>query len=197
MCSNTYFENAIASEIGPLDLDHVTNTELLHYASIFGGSGLRQRAFFDQDKESQVRALLLEFLQRVRSVLHNSWGLSVNRCFTSRRSRYLIQCHSDSKLPFYLVVETPKENFSCTPRSDFHIRINNFPHLLLEVVSQTNESDRFRMLLQASCMARIGNSLRAPTSGKPIVIMAIYIDKHFEATQYLLYQPDVGSTEVV
>jgi len=75
--------------------------------------------------------------------------------------------------------------------------IKDFPHLLLEVNSQPNESDRFRMLLQASCIARIGNWLRASTSGKPIIIMAIYIDKYFEAMQYLLYQPDVGSTEVM
>jgi hypothetical protein len=84
-----------------------------------------------------------------------------------------------------------------TPKNDFHMCINNFPHLLLEVVSQSHESDRFRMLLQASCMSRIGNWLRASTSRKSIVNMAIYIDKHFEATQYLLYQPDVGSAKVV
>jgi hypothetical protein len=75
--------------------------------------------------------------------------------------------------------------------------INDFPHLLLEVVSRPNESDRIRMLLQASCISRIGNWLRASTSGKPIVTMAIYINRHFNATQYLLYQPDVGSPEVV
>jgi hypothetical protein len=75
--------------------------------------------------------------------------------------------------------------------------IKDFPHLLLEVNSQSNESDRFRMLLQASCIARIGNWLRTSTSRKPITIMAIYIDKYFKANQYLLYQPDVGSTEVM
>ena len=57
--------------------------------------------------------------------------------------------------------------------------IKNFPHFLLEVNSQPDESDEFRMLLQAACISRIGNWLRAPTSEKPIVIMAIYIDKHF------------------
>jgi hypothetical protein len=75
--------------------------------------------------------------------------------------------------------------------------IGDFPHLLLEVNSQSNESDRFRMLLQASCISRIGNWLRASTSGEPIVIMAVYIDKHFKATQYVLCQPDAGSTKVV
>ena len=59
--------------------------------------------------------------------------------------------------------------------------IKDFPHFLLKVNSQSNEGDQFRMLLQAACIVRIGNWLRASTSGKPIVIMAIYIDKHFTA----------------
>jgi hypothetical protein len=136
------------------------------------------------------------FLQRLQSVPGNSCGLSVNRRFTSR-FRYLIQCYSRTQIPFHLVVEVDNDKSMYTPKSDFHMCINNFPHLLLEVVSQPNESDRFRMLLQASCMSRIGNWLRASTSRKPIVNMAIYIDKRFEATQYLLYQPDVGSAKVV
>jgi hypothetical protein len=55
------------------------------------------------------------------------------------------------------------------------------------------------MLLEASCFCRIGNWLRAATPGnpKPIVIMAVYIDKDFTAFQYLVYQPDVGSTKVM
>jgi serine/threonine protein kinase len=76
------------------------------------------------------------------------------------------------------------------------MRIRDFPHILLEVNSQGNESDKYRMLLQASCLARFGNKLRASTSTGPIVIMAIYIDKGFSASQYLVYQPVVTSTEV-
>jgi hypothetical protein len=77
--------------------------------------------------------------------------------------------------------------------------IKDFPHFLLEVNSQANEGegDEFRMLLQAACISRIGNWLRAPTPGKPIVIMAIYIDEFFYARQHLLCQPDAGSTKVV
>lgn len=76
------------------------------------------------------------------------------------------------------------------------MRIRDFPHFLLEVNSEPNEGDCIRMLLQASCIARIGNWLRASTSGI-IVIMAVYIDKHFRAHQYLLCQPYVESTKVV
>ncbi|KAI0255971.1 kinase-like domain-containing protein [Lactifluus subvellereus] len=52
------------------------------------------------------------------------------------------------------------------------------------------------MLLHASCLARLGNSLRASTSERPVVIMAIYIHRTFRASRYLVYQPVVTSTEV-
>ncbi len=65
------------------------------------------------------------------------------------------------------------------------------------VNSKPNGSDEFHMLLQAACISRIGNWLRASTSDKPIIIMAVYIDKEFKAHQHILCQPDVGSIEVV
>jgi hypothetical protein len=167
----------------------------MHYASVFHFSGLRAKAIFDEAKELLACALLVEFVQRLRSVPDNSFGLSVNHCFTSR-FRCLIQCDSRSQIPFHLVVEADGQNSKYSPRSDFHMCFNDFPHLLLEVNSQSNESDRYRMLLQASCISRIGNWLRASTSRNPIVNIAIYIDKNYKAIQHLLYQPNVGSTEV-
>ena len=174
----------------------MTEDELHHYTSVFGVSSFRDRAIFEANKEMHIHSLLVEFVQRLRSVPGNSWGLSVNRRFTSR-FRYSIQCHSRTQIPFHLVVQVGCSKSKYTPRSNFHMCINNFPHLLLEVVSQPNESDRFCMLLQAACISRIGNSLRASTSGEPNVNMAIYIDEYFTATQYLLYQPDVWSTKVM
>ncbi|KAI9513064.1 kinase-like domain-containing protein [Russula earlei] len=75
--------------------------------------------------------------------------------------------------------------------------INGFPHLLLEVFSERNERDRFRMLLQASCITRIANWLRASTTKETILVMAIYIDQDFQAHQYLLWQPDETPEQVV
>jgi hypothetical protein len=86
---------------------------------------------------------------------------------------------------------------SYTPRSDFRLSIRDFPHIILEVNSEANGGDGFSMLLQAASITRIGNWLRASTSDKPIVIMAIYIDERFKAHQHILYQSDVGSIEVV
>ena len=80
--------------------------------------------------------------------------------------------------------------------SDFHMRIRNFPHLILEVASQSSERDKYRLLLQASCLARIGNKL-LKQDAEPIIVMAVYIDNAFHAFQYLLYQPDASRTSVL
>jgi hypothetical protein len=175
----------------------VTINEFNHYISVFGGSDLRNKANYDNKKECQAYALLLEFLGRLRSVPSSSWGLSVYQCFTPYLRYLLIRYDSDTQLPFHLVVETPDETMRYTPKSDFHMCIKDFPHFLLKVNSQSNEGDHVRMLLQAACISRIGNWLRASTPGKPVVIMAIYIDKDFKAHQHFLCQPDEGSTEVV
>jgi hypothetical protein len=126
----------------------------------------------------------------------------VSRFFTSSRLRCLLRCNSGLGLPFHLVVEMVKTNgrkqmYKYTPHPDFHVTIGNFPHILLEVNSQSNEGDENRMLLQAACISRIGNWLRASTNHKPIVIMAIYIDKTLKVRQHLVCQPDVHSLEVV
>lgn len=75
-----------------------------------------------------------------------------------------------------------------TPRSDFFITINRLPHLLLEVCSdQSMGRDRRRMLLQASCLVRLGNALLAdklPT----FFVKAIYIDRDYHAVEYTLFQ---------
>ncbi|KAI0282266.1 hypothetical protein BGY98DRAFT_955055 [Russula aff. rugulosa BPL654] len=171
-----YFETDAAEPI--LQHDSVTLNEICHYISLVGGSALRNKANYDEKKEWQLRALLLEFLEALRLVPNHSWGF-------------------DTSLRFHLVIEKGNEQTSYTPRSDFHVSIKDFPHFLLEVNSQQNESDHYRMLLQAACVARIGNSLRASATRKPIVIMAIYIDKDYKAHQHLLCQPDIGSPMVV
>ena len=190
---DSHFESIIPADANPLD--RVTENELFHYLSLFKTAELLRMSNFTQDKESQVRALLLEFLATIQLVPSGEWGLSVNQYFISCLG-CLILFDSRTQFPFPLVVHVRGEKKLCyTPRSDFHMRIRDFPHLLLEVNSQPNESNRYRMLLQASCLARLGNSLRASTSRGPIVIMAIYINKDFKASQYLLHYV-ATSTEV-
>jgi hypothetical protein len=85
----SYFKTEITGEPNLSQLDLVTLNELCHYISIIGGSALRMKTNYDQKKEWQVHALLLEFVGGLRLVPGSSWGLSVYQCFTPRL-RYLI-----------------------------------------------------------------------------------------------------------
>ena len=90
---------------------------------------------------------------------------------------------------FHLIAELPKSKHDYCPKSDASLCINKVPHLLLEVTSDpSTHSDCNRMLLQAACLARLGNAL---TSGQaPFIISAIYIDETLTATWYYVYQPE-------
>jgi hypothetical protein len=82
------------------------------------------------------------------------------------------------------------EYFKYTPNSDFHLSFHGLPCILLEVVSdEHSESDRYRMLIQASCVARFANTFRKPDT-PPFVVMAIYFNK-ISFDRYLVYQPDI------
>jgi hypothetical protein len=86
--------------------------------------------------------------------------------------------------------------FQYTPMNDFRLEIGSFSHFILEVVSVANKSDLWRMILQASCLARLGNRLRGSNSEDPVIVLAVYIDASLQAHQYLLYQPDPGNKKV-
>ena len=64
---------------------------------------------------------------------------------------------------------------------------NGFPLLLLEVTFDSSEADRNRMLLQASCLVRLGNALIEDEQSK-FLVKAIYIDDNFMATEITLFQ---------
>ncbi len=112
----------------------------------------------------------------------------------------LIRCDSRSGLliPFVVEVMDSDQKFVYHPRPDFHVAINRFPYIILEVNSQPNESDKYRMLLQAACISRMGHTLRRPEHvNKPIFNMAIYIDGEYTAYQHILCQPHNSSPRVM
>ena len=98
---------------------------------------------------------------------------------------------SNGPWDFSLIVELPDSLRQYIPKSDASLCINIFPHLLLEVISDSGQSDRNRMLLQAACVARLGNVLRKD----PFIVSAIYIDE-LCAKWHLLYQPVTSDTGV-
>jgi hypothetical protein len=66
--------------------------------------------------------------------------------------------------------------------------IKDFPYLLLKVSSENcQQGDKYRLLLQASCLVRLGNVLLTDQSFT-FFVKAIYVDHDFCAVEYTLYQ---------
>src|SRR5216684_4690464 len=113
------------------------------------------------------------------------------------------RCISRTSWPFPLLAvarEGKPTMYRYTPMNDFHLAIEHFPYCLLEVVSGKkagleNQADCWRLVLQASCLARLGNKFRRNTN-HPVVIMGIYIDSELYAHEFLVYQPDISDKKV-
>jgi hypothetical protein len=106
--------------------------------------------------------------------------------------------HSGLAWSLNLVVDVTQDDLKAyTPRSDFFISINDFPHLLLEVCSDKLKGrDRNRMLLQASCLVRLGNALLADELST-FFVKAIYIDRNYHAVEYTLFQRKTEAMDMV
>lgn len=59
-------------------------------------------------------------------------------------------------------------------------------YLLVEVQSDKQQYDRYRMLLQAACVARLGRVLY----NNPFIVMALYIENSGKVTRYFVFQRD-------
>lgn len=95
-------------------------------------------------------------------------------------------CYSRGDWPFSLTVNVESENkkYRYTPRSDFHVSIDGLIHLMVEVQSDKDEKDRYRMLLQGACAARLGRNIY----DRPFIVMALYIKSDGSVMRYLLFQ---------
>ncbi len=60
-------------------------------------------------------------------------------------------------------------------------------YLLVEVQLDKNERDRYQMLLQAVCTARLGRCL---FNDNPFMVVALYIENTSRVTRYFVFQPD-------
>jgi hypothetical protein len=102
-------------------------------------------------------------------------------------------CFSCTDWPLKLLVHVHSENknYSYTPRSDFHLSVDGLPYLIVEVQSEQNGSDRYRMLLQAACLARLGNGLNPNKDNAfPFIVTALYIESSGRMERYLVFSPD-------
>ena len=92
-----------------------------------------------------------------------------------------------------LIVDVHDSTHQYIPQSYASLHTNGFIHLVLEAISQPNESDCCRMLLQAACLTRLGNALNQERE-YPFIVSAIYIDDELRARWYLMYQPNTRDT---
>ncbi|KAH9952705.1 hypothetical protein BC827DRAFT_1159585 [Russula dissimulans] len=108
------------------ELDRVTVTEFVHYSSVLCGSQLRNKN---------------------RKCMPSSWDswLGIEQLAPD------VTCDFRSELPLHLVIETNDsgQKMRYTPRSDFHVSIRDFPHIILEVNSQANAGDEFSNWLRS------------------------------------------------
>ncbi|KAL6300955.1 hypothetical protein BKA93DRAFT_902623 [Sparassis latifolia] len=74
------------------------------------------------------------------------------------------------------------------PNSDFSVVLREFrcPVVLSEVVSQKDENDRYRMLMEAIVVARVGKYLLKPTSRKQFFVVAIYLTTSLQVERYIV-----------
>ncbi|KAI0270201.1 hypothetical protein BGY98DRAFT_937576 [Russula aff. rugulosa BPL654] len=92
-----------------------------------------------------------------------------------------------------LIVPVKSEKgYHYTPRSDFHVSIDQLASLLGEVQSNKNEDDRYRMLLHAACVARLGRHLYNDL----FIVVALYITTDGTVKRYFVFQPDSADRRV-
>jgi hypothetical protein len=99
-------------------------------------------------------------------------------------------CCSRANWLFKLIVsvESERKKYRYTPRSDFHVSVDQLVYLLVEVQSDRNQGDRYRMLFQAACTARLGRL----SYNNPFIVVALYIGNSGRVTRYFFFQRDAA-----
>jgi len=76
------------------------------------------------------------------------------------------------------------------PRSDFGVVHPEYlcPLVISETISDENESDRWRMLIEAIAAARAGHFLMKSDAEEHFFVVAIYLRRSLEAERYIVMQ---------
>ncbi|KAH9014863.1 hypothetical protein EDB85DRAFT_1899000 [Lactarius pseudohatsudake] len=159
------------------ETDHVTDVELLHYIDVLVDPHLSDTEAYRRRAESHIYSLLRRFA--IAPTSRSPRGTKVS---------------FDVSWTFGLAVKATEDQviYQYTPRSDIFMSIEDFPHILVEISSDKYKGrDRHRMLLQASCLVRLGNRL-LPDKSSTFFVKAFYIDNDYRAHEYTLYQKGSG-----
>ena len=86
-----------------------------------------------------------------------------------------------------MFIRTGDEWTKYTPKTDWSVMIGGvYPVIISNVVSQKDESDEARMLLQAVALSRAGNYLMKSTSDKTFFMVVIYLSKNLQVHRYIV-----------
>ncbi|KAN0081523.1 hypothetical protein V8E55_009147 [Tylopilus felleus] len=84
-----------------------------------------------------------------------------------------------------------------TPRSDWMVISPQFriPFVISEVISDETENSRYRMLIEATVLARAGRFLLQCNSEKRFFVVAIYVNANMVASRYIVMDTGGGGPE--
>ena len=145
--------------------------------------------------EMQTYYFLIESAFNIRECLGDMTSYSLYAAIQRHLLSYTLICFFSGKLwPFPLIARVfeggQATRYNYNPKSDFSFSLCDIPIIILAVCSdkhadKLSESDRPRLLIQAACLVRLWNHLLGE---RGMVIMAVYVDKDFIASRYLLFQ---------
>jgi hypothetical protein len=72
------------------------------------------------------------------------------------------------------------------PRSDFSLSVPTYGPLIMgEIISEKDESDRWRMLFEGTAVCRYQNTIR---EDRQAIILCLFLNNDYQMERYLVYQ---------
>jgi hypothetical protein len=161
-----YFQHA-PTDVG--QSDSVSSKHLLwHLAGAFLDEGWKKGA--DVIKEDNVRWMFDQLGWYFNSVLGSRendalWVLLSFYDLFILEVTSVVVVLTGFFFKLIVIIESERKKYCYTPRSHFHISVDGFQ-------SDKNERDRYRILLQAACAARLGRRL---FNDNPFIVVALYV----------------------
>ncbi|KAG2134466.1 hypothetical protein DEU56DRAFT_809215, partial [Suillus clintonianus] len=109
--------------------------------------------------------------------------------FSNRSKPFELKQEMPWNFPIFIDTHNrPESWYQFHPRSDLIVSspLSCFPFLFCEIISQKEEEDRYRMLLQAITVARAGQFLMGDGAPKPFFVVAIYLRANLTAERYVV-----------
>ncbi len=161
----------------------MTRFEILHYHQKFQPRRVQALDGFKRNKQLYLLVLLYDLGDYMHQIDGNKGVSEVVGVLDDGPN---LDITSGGSWNVLLVADVVGVKAQYTPKSGASLFLNKFPHLVLEIISNSSELDRIRMLVQAACLARLGNIVLCRPLAPPFVASAICLDDDLFA---IWYQP--------